>query len=280
MIDDAGIEDIKREINALAERLVTYDSDTQSDEINTTRQMIYDLFFCVETIFKRTDSKGNDWLLFPLLNNIEVPWETVLITMEENLRKSKKSDEWNYKPNEGDFIETIVKKTLYKVGRGSGLLKGYTQTDEETDRSQDPNDSIDDLETLLALQQEVAYIAEMIINQAWLKAGKENKQHFEGFFTHDRVTEERRENGAYITDEYSAIIFPAMSIALLTFLMEGDFCHMLDLVMNQVREGINLSQSIENVGSCFKMKSPKHYHLQYNKWLKSIERDSMQILGR
>jgi hypothetical protein len=275
-------DDIKSEINALAEKLVSLNCDTQREEIVAIQTRVKALFFDTYIPSEKTDRYGNDLYTFPLLDDLEAPFDTVLNTLEENLRKHKKTGEWIFKPQNGDFILTLIKKTKFKIKHGDGKLKGYIPERAGTDSGRehtaerkeyaDPTNEITDLETRLSVQQAVKYIAGLILDQRWVEKGKVNKQHFEGFFTHDRVTEERKTNGEYITDGYSNVIFPAMCVRMLSYLMTGEFAHMYDLVRNKLREGINLAQCVENVGNCYGMKSPKYYHGQYNKWLKKISK--------
>lgn len=119
--------------------------------------------------------------------------------------------------------------------------------------------------------EELKYLAGLIICQTWVEKGKQNKQHFEGFFTHEKVNETHK--GAFdLTVDYSKAVFPAMCHVLLGFLMLGNFAHMRDVASNKVRDGINLKQLVENVGKCYGMKSPKYYHVQYLAWLDCIRR--------
>jgi hypothetical protein len=274
-------DDIKSEINALAEKLVSLDGDTQPEETDAIRNRIYALFFEAKFKFKKTDKYGNDLCTFPLLDGLEATLETVLNTLDENLRKSKRTGEWNFKPQNGDFILTIIKKTKFKIGRGDKGLKGYiperADVDSESKHTTDIKeyaDLTDDfakLETKHVVQQAFMYIAELIIRQRRIERGNVNKQHFDGFFTHDTVTETRKTNGEYITDECcNSAIFPAMCVKMLSYLMTGEFAHMRDLMTNELRPGINLARRVENVGACYGMKSPKYYHGQYNEWRKSV----------
>ena len=70
----------------------------------------------------------------------------------------------------------------------------------------------------------------------------------------------------------------ANTLKALKYLMEGNFSHMLDLVNNPLRNGINLSQRIENVQSCFNMgTNGKYYHGEYKEWLKYVRREKIAV---
>ena len=278
------IDNIKSEINILAEKLVTLDDEYQKEEIKTIQMRIWELFFSAGYEFEKTDRYGNDWYVFPLLGNLIAPYEPVQKALEENLRKNKKKGdkregEWNFQPQSDEFILTIIKKAKEKVGRGADMLKGYIpEPDKDTEDNSnapkeypDPADPIGDLVTLISAQQDTAYIAELIVLQVWVEKGRENKQHFEGYFTHDRVEEERNSNGELITEIYNSIVFPAMCQKMMSYLMEGIFNHLYDVVKYPLRDGIDLNRTYENVGNCYEMGTMEKQHgRNYKAWLKSI----------
>jgi hypothetical protein len=276
------IEKIRSQINEAANRLVTLEG---SEEIESARQQIYAWFLEAGFSYQRTDSYGNDWYVFPLFDDMKATVETVLKTLEENTRRNKKTGVWNYNPQNGDFITTIAKKIKFKIGHNQVGLQKYTPEPEydDTDGGQqnkriepeDPADLYAEIEEKVSNLKKIAYIAELIILQAWVQRGT-NKQHFEGFFTHDRVTEGRKEKEIYGIEEYGAeelntIVFPALSQKLLEYLMIGNFCSIKDILVNAVRDGVDLAQRIKNVENCYAMGTTgKYYHGQYENWLASV----------
>ena len=271
----SDLESIRLEMNKLGCELVVMNIETQAEQIKKMQLKINRLFLSSNITIKMTDSKGNDWYDFPLLG-IVAPLDTALIALEQLMRQNKKNGEWLYQPSGGDFVLALIKRTKTLIQHNVGILKGTVSVPVNHDGSKmmeidppAPQNAVDDLVDRISNLQDIKYIADLIIRQAWVVKGKTNKHHFEGFFTHDRV-EEIRDDRENISKEYNEAVFPAMCQKLLTYLFFGVFRHLHDVVKASVRDQINLNQGNENVGNCYGLKSPKYSSVQYNNWLKAI----------
>jgi|GEM_PF-5993812 len=269
------MNEIVDSINRIANELVMLNPVEQFEQAKTLVLSIYDLFWQLQIDFKRTDRYGNDWYeMFEL--SITVPMESILEAMAQLLRTHKKTGEWLFKPENGDFITTLVKRIKQFVSLKIGILPGIIPEEDDIYRNNkpDPTDSETDIDILIeriARLQSIAYIADLINKQAWLPEGHKNKSHFEGFFTHDTVNETWSLSSAEINHEYDTVIYSSLCQKMLSYLILDVISCLRDVCGCRIRDGISLKQRNENVAACYELKSPKYYSAQYSEWITSVK---------
>jgi len=261
-------------MNSAAAELVKLDPVTQFEQVRTEQLNIYDMFYQLSPVHKTTDRYGNDRYYISELN-ITAPFETFLEAMEQLLRINKKTGKWNFKPENGDFVTTLIKRVKYFAARKIGVLKGIIPTGDDDSGEINYETSamcnLGGITDIIAEFQIVAYIADLIMRKAWLRVEQENKSHFEGYFTHDTAGVIRPFSRAEIKQEFDDVLYPALCQKMLTFLIPDVINCVRDICDCRIRDGISLNQRNDNVAACYGMKSPKYYSGLYRDWIESVK---------